>query len=247
MEEAILILEYVERIKSHLQSVIQKQCQVKNQQWMKVVYQALKETHTQRLQYLKQQLDQERNQDTKVVGLRRLYEPTPILDFDLSGTYASTMIYERFPYLPHLTRLRIDQNSDYHVYPFKIFQGCPHLQYLYVGSKTRVEMFGDWLFSASEEQQPFTLRELILRNTYLNQDKLEEFLRFTPHLTDLHLSNLSIKGISPFPPKQRYDCKALIAVIKSLGLPLKTFQFSVYEGYRESWDALVDGDLFKSI
>ncbi|KAF9131353.1 hypothetical protein BGX30_013138 [Mortierella sp. GBA39] len=191
--------------------------------------------------------DQEQGQDTKVVGRSLLYEPTPILDFNLSGTYPSTKVYELIPYLSHVTVLRIDQNSDHHIYPYKIFQGCPHLLRLYVGSKTRVEMFDDWLPSAPEEQQPFTLRELILHNAYLKQDILEEFLGFTPYLTDLHLSNLSIKGRPVIFPDQRYDCRALIAVIKSLGLPLKTFHFSVYMRHQESWDALVDEDLFKSI
>lgn len=244
MDKAIPMLAYIGRIKLYFRSVNQEQCRVENRQW-KAFFQALKQTHTQRLQYL--QRDQEQDQDANVVGQRPLYEPTPILDFNLSGTYPSTHIYELIPYLPHVTHLRIDQNSDYHVYPFKIFQGCPHLQHLYVGSKTRVEMFGDWLSSAPEEQQPFTLRKLILHNTYLKQSKLEEFLGFTPHLTDLHLSNLSIKGRSPIPPEQRYDSRALIAVIKSLGLPLKTFHFSVYGRYRESWDALVDEDQLKSL
>lgn len=64
---------------------------------------------------------------------------------------------------------------------------------------------------------------------------------------DLHLYKLSIKGMSVIDPDQRYDCRALIAVIKSLSLQLKTFHFSVYERYRATWDALVDEGLFKSI
>ncbi|KAG9072928.1 hypothetical protein KI688_000709 [Linnemannia hyalina] len=246
MSKAVPILAYLGRIKLYFRSVNQEQCQVENRQW-KVFFNALKGTHTRRLQHLQQQRDQEQGQDTKMVGRRLLYEPTPILDFSLSGTYPSTKVYELIPYLSHVTFLRIDQNWDHHVYPYKIFQGCPHLLRLYVGSKTRVEMFGDWLPSAPEEQQPFTLRELILHNAYLKQDRLEEFLGFTPHLTDLHLSNLSIKGRPVILPDQRYDCRALIAVIKSLGLPLKTFHFSVYMRHQVSWDALVDEDLFKSI
>lgn len=246
MDKAVPILAYVGKIKLHFRSVNQEQCQVESRQW-KVFFQALKETHTQRLQYLQQRWNQEQDQDTKVVGQNLLYEPTPILDFSLSGTYPNTRVYELIPYLSHVTRLRIDQSSDHHVYPCKIFQGCPHLQHLYVGSRTCVEMFGDWLPSAPEEQQPFTLRELILHNAYLKQDKLEEFLGFTPHLMDLHLYKLSIKGMSVIDPDQRYDCRALIAVIKSLSLQLKTFHFSVYERYRATWDALVDEGLFKSI
>ncbi|KAG0284883.1 hypothetical protein BGZ97_008028, partial [Linnemannia gamsii] len=50
-----------------------------------------------------------------------------------------------------------------------------------------------------------------------------------------------------FIAEQRYDCRALIATIKSLNLPLKTFHFSVYEDHVRAWDALVDEELFKSI
>ncbi|KAF9128867.1 hypothetical protein BG015_004277, partial [Linnemannia schmuckeri] len=251
MDKAVPLLVYIGKIKLYFRSVYQEQCRIENQQ-QKIFFQTLKDTHTQRVRYLQQQQEQQKqnqDQDTKVAGHRHrlLYEPTPILEFDLRGRYSSTLVYELLPYLTHVTRLRIEQNSDHFVYPCKVFQGCPQLQYLYVGSKTRVEMFSGWLPSAPEEQQPLTLRELILHHAFLEQEKLEEFLRFTPHLTDLHLANLSTRGNPVFSPNQRYDCRALIAVIKSLGLPLKTFHFSVYDRSRGSGDALVDEELFKLI
>ncbi|KAK3845696.1 MAG: hypothetical protein J3R72DRAFT_520864 [Linnemannia gamsii] len=187
-----------------------------------------------------------RNQSTAITK-HALFEPTPILEFSISGTYPNTRLYELMPFLSNVTRLRVEQRMKHHVYPDQIFRGCPHLLSLYVGSGSQVEMFREWLPLPPDQQHSLPLLSLVLDNAYLKQAKLEEFLQFTPNLTELQLSNLSIKGLTAIAEDGMYDCKRLIKCVKRLRVPLKTFHFSVYEQSRQSRDCLVDEELFRSI
>ncbi|KAF9906062.1 hypothetical protein EC991_001070 [Linnemannia zychae] len=177
----------------------------------------------------------------------KLFQPTPILDFSIGGTFPSIHLYDIMPFLSNITRLRVEQRKEYHIYPDRIFRGCPHLLSLHVGSGAQFEMFGEWLPFPPDQQQPLPLQYLNLEGAYLKQVKLENFLQFTPRLTNLQLSNLSIKGISAITENARYDCKHLIKCIKRHKVPLETFHFSVYESYGQLRDCLVDEELFRSI
>ncbi|KAG0255347.1 hypothetical protein BGZ95_005785, partial [Linnemannia exigua] len=255
MERVLPLLPFIGKVDLFFRSVNAEE----NKAW-KLFLGALEGIHEQGQQQLPhgqvQQEQQKEHVDTvqdlvgnqsTAITRHSLFEPTPLLEFSISGIYPSTRLYDLMPFLSNVTRLRVEQRLNHHVYPDRIFRGCPHLLSLYVGSESKVEMFREWLPLSPDQQHPLPLQSLVLDNAYLKQAKLEEFLQFTPNLMELQLSNLSIKGLTAIAEDSLYDCKRLIECVKRLGLPLKTFHFSVYEQFRRSWDCLVDEEQFKSI
>ncbi|KAG0204920.1 hypothetical protein BGX33_008197 [Mortierella sp. NVP41] len=239
------MLPYISRIKLFFRSVSQEHCRIENKMWS-AFSRALKDIHEQRSE---QDTDTDTTDSTETAIERqappRLFEPTPIREYDISGTFPRTiMVYDILPYLWHVTRLRIEHRSQHHIYPERLFGGCPQLQHLHIGSKISVDMFGAWLPSPLEQQQPFPLLSLVLDNAYLNQEKLEEFLRFAPHLQHLKLSNLYTKGRSAVAQNRWYNCKSLVECLKGLKTPLKTFHFSVYQRNQRITETLVDETMF---
>ncbi|KAG0275010.1 hypothetical protein BGZ95_009267 [Linnemannia exigua] len=120
------------------------------------------------------------------------------------------------------TRLWVDQ----------ILTDCPLLEVFHAGSGGPILVNGLWVPPNYDRKRSLRLRSLVLQNAMLDQAGLEDLLSITPLLQELKLIELlsTTQFVIENLTLSYYDWNRLYRRLKSLALPLRALQFTVYAG-----------------
>ncbi|KAF9149293.1 hypothetical protein BG015_008909 [Linnemannia schmuckeri] len=116
----------------------------------------------------------------------------------------------------------------------QILTDCPLLEVFHAGSGGAILVNGPWVPPTYNRSQPLKLRSLVLQNAKLDQKGLENLLSITPLLQELKLIELLAGTRLDFTdlPDSRYDWDRLYKRLVTLGLSLRSLQFTVHCGGR---------------